>query len=88
MSLVGAATGVAATGLGEEEQGRDPLGGGLGTGVGAQPRADGTRVGTGTGVAVPAPVGSGLATGRGDVHLVGELDGTADGAAAVGDAVG
>lgn len=74
--------------MGEEEQGRDLLGGGLGTGLGAQPRADGTRVGTGTGVADPAPVGRGLATGLGDVHLVGELDGTADGAAADGEAVG
>ncbi len=74
MCLVGEGTGVAATGLGEE-QCRAPPDSGLGTGLGAQLGAEGTRVGTGTGVAEPGPVGRGLATGLG--HLVGESDGAA-----------
>jgi hypothetical protein len=88
VSLVGEGTGVAATGLRDEEQGRDPPDSGLGTGLGAQPGTEATRVGTGTGVAEPAPVGRGLATGLGDVRLVGESDGTGDGAAAFAEAVG
>jgi len=61
------------TGLGATVGGRD------GTGRGDFP------VGTGTGVAVPGLLGTGLATGAGDLYLVGAAEvGTADGVAARG----